>query len=31
VIAFDERGREIFRTTIEEPIHVRPAHHANSI
>ena len=31
VIAFNRDGKEIFRTTIEEPIHVRPAKHANSI
>jgi nitrate reductase beta subunit len=31
VIAFGKRDQEIFRTTIEEPIHVRPATHANSI
>jgi nitrate reductase beta subunit len=31
VIAFGKRDQEIFRTTIEEPIHVRPAIHANSI
>ncbi len=31
VIAFDEAGREIFRTMMEEPVHVRPPQHANSI
>jgi nitrate reductase beta subunit len=31
VIAFGKDGREIFRTTIEEPVHVRPPAHANSI
>jgi nitrate reductase beta subunit len=31
VIAFDRAGKEIFRTTIEEPLHVRPREHANSI
>jgi len=31
VIAFGKRGQELFRTTVEEPIHVRPAIHANSI
>jgi nitrate reductase beta subunit len=31
VIAYGEDGTEIFRTTVEEPIHVRPARHANSI
>jgi len=31
VIAFDRDNREIFRTTIEEPLHVRPGQHANSI
>jgi nitrate reductase beta subunit len=31
VIAFGGDGREIFRTTVEEPLHVRPAIHANSI
>ena len=31
VIAFDRSGKEIFRTTMEEPVHVRPAKHANSI
>ena len=29
---FDRKdGRELFRTTVEEPVHVRPARHANSI
>jgi len=31
VIAFNRSGKEIFRTTVEEPIHVRPEMHANSI
>ena len=31
VIAFGGDGRELFRTTVEEPLHVRPAVHANSI
>jgi nitrate reductase beta subunit len=31
VIAYGEDGKEILRTTVEEPIHVRPAKHANSI
>lgn len=31
VIAFDRKNREIFRTQVEEPIHVRPETHANSI
>ncbi len=31
VIAFDGKNREIFRTQVEEPVHVRPATHANSI
>ena len=31
VIAFDKRGKEIFRTTVEEPIHIRPDKHYNSI
>ena len=31
VIAFGRDGKEIFRTTIEEPVYVRPAEHANSI
>lgn len=31
VVAFGHDGRELFRTTIEEPLHVRPATHANSI
>ena len=30
-IAFDAAGKEIFRTTVEEPIHVRPAKHSNSV
>jgi nitrate reductase beta subunit len=31
VIAYNRSGKEIFRTTIEEPVHVRPPQHANSI
>jgi nitrate reductase beta subunit len=31
VIAFGKDGREIFRTQIEEPLHVRDRKHANSI
>jgi len=31
VIAYGQDGKEIFRTTVEEPIYVRPAKHANSI
>jgi nitrate reductase beta subunit len=31
VIAYGRDGRELFRTTVEEPIHVRSARHANSI
>jgi nitrate reductase beta subunit len=31
VIAYGKTGKELFRTTVEEPVHVRPAIHANSI
>jgi nitrate reductase beta subunit len=31
VIAFGHDGKEIFRTTVEEPLHVRRESHANSI
>lgn len=31
VIAYNRKGKEIFRTQVEEPIHVRPAKHANTI
>ena len=31
VIAYGQTGKEIFRTTVEEPIYVRPNKHANSI
>ncbi|MFQ5525433.1 MAG: 4Fe-4S dicluster domain-containing protein [Thermoanaerobaculia bacterium] len=31
VIAFGKDGRELFRTTVEEPLHVRTNAHANSI
>jgi nitrate reductase beta subunit len=31
VIAYGQDGKELFRTAVEEPIHVRPAKHANSI
>ena len=30
-IAYGKDGTELFRTTVEEPVHVRPAVHANSI
>ncbi len=30
-IAYGQNGKEIFRTTVEEPIYVRPAKHANTI
>ena len=30
-IAYGQDGKEIFRTTVEEPLHVRPPAHANSI
>jgi len=31
VIAFGHDGKELFRTKVEEPVHVRPAKHLNSI
>lgn len=31
IVAFGRTGKEIFRTQVEEPVHVRPAVHANSI
>ncbi len=31
IVALDQHGKEMFRTTIEEPIHDRPAKHMNSI
>jgi nitrate reductase beta subunit len=31
VIAYGRNGKELFRTRVEEPLHVRPAIHANSI
>ena len=31
VIAFERDGKEIFRTQIDEPLHLRPDKHANSI
>jgi hypothetical protein len=31
VVAYGRDGRELFRTTVDEPIHVRSARHANSI
>ncbi len=31
VVAYRENGKEIFRTTVEEPVYVRPDKHANSI
>ncbi len=31
IIAFNRLGKEIFRTKVEEPVHVRPPQHANSI
>jgi nitrate reductase beta subunit len=31
VIAFNRKGKEMFRTQVEEPIHVRSAKHANTI
>ncbi len=31
VIAFGHDGKELFRTTVEEPLHVRPNTHQNSI
>ena len=31
VIAYGREGQELFRTTVEEPLHERPRNHANSI
>ncbi len=31
IIAFGKRGQELFRTTIDEPVYVRPAERLNSI
>ncbi len=31
VIGFGEDGKEVVRTTVEEPVHVRPDKHSNSI
>jgi nitrate reductase beta subunit len=31
VVAFGEKGEELFRTTVEEPIHVRDPKHSNSL
>ena len=31
IIAYNRKGKEIFRTEVEEPVHVRPSAHANSI
>jgi nitrate reductase beta subunit len=31
VIAYGRDGQELFRTAVEEPLHERPAVHANSI
>ena len=31
IVAFNRADKEIFRTQVEEPIHVRPPMHANSI
>ncbi|MCG3128168.1 MAG: Chlorate reductase subunit beta [Phycisphaerae bacterium] len=31
IIAFDRKNREMFRTQVEEPLHVRPPAHQNSI
>jgi nitrate reductase / nitrite oxidoreductase, beta subunit len=31
IIGFNRNGDEIIRTQVEEPVHVRPAIHANSI
>ena len=30
-VRVNQDGKEIFRTTVEEPLHIRPAKHANSI
>ncbi|MBI1909453.1 MAG: 4Fe-4S dicluster domain-containing protein [Deltaproteobacteria bacterium] len=31
VIAFSEDGKEIFRTTVEEPVHIRPKERTNAV
>jgi nitrate reductase / nitrite oxidoreductase, beta subunit len=31
IIAFGRKGQELFRTRVEEPVHVRPKQHLNSI
>jgi nitrate reductase beta subunit len=31
VLGFDMTGEEVVRTTVEEPFHVRPESHPNSI
>ena len=31
IIAYDDAGQEMFRTKVDEPIHIRPAQHQNSI
>jgi nitrate reductase beta subunit len=31
VIAYGEDGHEIFRTTVEEPVHVRPEERTNAV
>lgn len=31
VVAYGHRGQELFRTTVEEPVHVRPETHPNTI
>lgn len=31
IIAYNQSGKEIFRTQVEEPLHVRPSIHQNSI
>jgi hypothetical protein len=31
IIAYGKDGKEIFRTNVEEPLHVRPKKHLNSI
>jgi nitrate reductase beta subunit len=31
VIAYGREGQELFRTSVEEPLYVRPATHENSI
>jgi nitrate reductase beta subunit len=31
IVAFGREGQELFRTTVEEPLHVRTNAHANSI